>query len=331
MDLLAAKTKRLKALANDRGVIAALAMDQRGSLQKALAAAKGAAKYEITAAMLSEFKAAVSRVLAPHASAILLDPEYGLDASRKRGASGLLLAYELSGYDNSRPGRMPDLLPEWSVRRLAAAGADAVKVLIYYSPFENAAINEQKHAFIERAGAECAAFGMPFFLELLGYDHSGGDEAGIDYAQRKPEVVAGGVAEFSKPQYGADVLKIEVPVNAAYVPGSASFAGQAAYSRNEAIDRFRQVSAAARVPFIYLSAGVSNAQFIELLGWAAESGARHCGVLCGRATWKDGISVYARHGAAALEDWLATEGVRNIENINAALLSAAPWHESAVA
>ena len=32
--------------------------------------------------MMSEFKEAVVRVLTPHASAILLDPEYGLSAAK---------------------------------------------------------------------------------------------------------------------------------------------------------------------------------------------------------------------------------------------------------
>ena len=41
MILSEGKLKRMKALANDRGVIAAAAMDQRGSLQKSLAAARG--------------------------------------------------------------------------------------------------------------------------------------------------------------------------------------------------------------------------------------------------------------------------------------------------
>ena len=66
--------------------------------------------------MMSEFKIAVTKVLTPHASAILLDPEYGLPASKARSSNaGLLLAYELSGYDNTQPGRLPDLLPHGTV------------------------------------------------------------------------------------------------------------------------------------------------------------------------------------------------------------------------
>jgi tagatose 1,6-diphosphate aldolase len=79
-------------------------------------------------------------------------------------------------------------------------------------------------------------------------------------------------------------------------------------------------------PFIYLSAGVSNAEFTESLALAGESGVKYSGVLCGRATWKDGMAVYAKQGAEAFRQWLETEGVENIENVNAALKTATSWH-----
>src|SRR4051812_7396149 len=146
MSLSQGKLRHLKALSNDRGVIAAAAMDQRGSLQKSIAAAKGIDKKDVTDEMLSEFKTAVTKVLTPHASAILLDPEYGLPAAKARSKNaGLLLAYEATGYDNTQPGRLPDLLPHVSVKRIVDWGADAVKILIYYTPFDPENINDIKH------------------------------------------------------------------------------------------------------------------------------------------------------------------------------------------
>jgi len=186
MKLSEGKLKRMKALSNQDGVIAAAAMDQRGSLQKALATARGCDVKEITSEIMSEFKVAVTRALTPHATAILLDPEFGLEAARARAPrSGLILAYELSGYDNTRPGRLPDLLPHVSAKRIVDWGADAVKILIYYTPFEDSAINDVKHAFVERIGAECEALEVPFFLEFVGYDPKGGDERGLEYAKAK--------------------------------------------------------------------------------------------------------------------------------------------------
>jgi tagatose 1,6-diphosphate aldolase len=328
MTLSEGKLKRMKALANRAGVIAAAAMDQRGSLQKSLAAAKGVDKKQITVDEMSEFKIAVTKVLTPHASAILLDPEFGVPATKARSANaGLLLAYEASGYDNTQPGRLPDLLPHVSVKRIVDWGADAVKILIYYTPFEDAGINDIKHAFIERIGAECQPYEIPFFLEFVGYDPQGGDEKGLEYAKIKPEIVRKSMEEFSKPQYMVDVLKVEVPINAEYVEGSAVYKGQKAYSYTEALEHFRKAAAVAAKPFIYLSAGVSNAQFTESLRMASEAKTGFSGVLCGRATWKEGIPVYAKHGVKALEDWLSKEGVKNIEAVNEAIKSATPWHE----
>jgi tagatose 1,6-diphosphate aldolase len=326
MKITAGKQKGMKAVSNERGVIAAAAMDQRGSLRSAIASGKGIDKKAVTDAMMIEFKEAVTRVLTPHASAILLDPEFGLSAAKLRAKNaGLLLAYENSGYDNTQPGRLPDLLDHYSARRIVADGADCVKILLYYTPFDPPKINDIKHAWVERIGAECVANDVPFFLEFVGYEE-GADEKSLAFAKKKPQVVAGSMEEFSKPQYGVDVLKVEVPVNMAYVAGARDAKGETAYTRDEAKDHFRKAAAMAKKPFIYLSAGVSNETFNDTLELASESGVNFSGVLCGRATWKEGVPVYAKSGVKALEDWLSDTGVKNINNVNSRLTAAKPWY-----
>ena len=322
MSLTPGKLAGLKAVSDARNVIAAAAMDQRGSLQKSLAKERGAAA---DAHDLEVFKTLVTEVLTKHASAILLDPEFGLPAAQQRNGKGLLLAYEKTGYDSATPGRLPDLLDLWSVRRLKEAGADCIKILLYYTPFEKPRVNDLKHAWIERIGAECRAYDIPFFLEFVGYDADGGDEKSVAYARKKPSIVAGAMTEFSKPQYGVDVLKVEVPIVMEHVAGTKAFKGEAAYTRAEALQHFRDAAAVTEKPFIYLSAGVSNPVFIETLELAGESGVAFNGVLCGRATWKDGIPIYAVKGEAAFRDWLNTVGVENVENVNKALKAATPW------
>ena len=319
MTLTPGKLKGLKAVSNPQGIIAALAMDQRGSLQKALAGASGKPDLE-------GFKTAVTETLTPHSSAVLLDPEWGLLAAKHRAkGAGLLLAYEKTGYDTSEPGRLPDLLDFWSVRRLKAAGADCIKILLYYNPFEAGAINDKKHAWIERIGAECSAHDIPFFLELVGYE-DGTDAKSFEYARKKPRIVKAGTAEFTRSQYLVDILKVEIPFNLAFVEGTKTFSGTKAYGRQEAIGLLREAAEVATKPFIYLSGGVSNAEFVESLELAAEAGVRFNGVLCGRATWKDGISVYQKKGMEAFRQWLKEEGVQNILRVNQALRSATPWY-----
>jgi len=326
MKITPGKQKGLQAVSNSGGVIAAAAMDQRGSLKNAIAKERGVDKKEITNRMLEEFKTVVTKVLTPHASAILLDPEYGFPAAKARAKNaGLLLAYENSGYDNTRPGRLPDLLDIWSVRRLVDAGADCIKILLYYNPSDSAEINDIKHAWVERIGAECRGEDVPFFLEFVTYEE-GKDEKTVEYARKKPDLVTRSVQEFSKDQYGVDVLKVEVPINMKYVAGTKACKGESAYSRDEAKDHFRRAAAAAKRPFIYLSAGVTNDVFNETLELAAESGVNFSGVLCGRATWYDGIPVYAKQGAKALEDWMNDQGVKNINNVNSRLKAAKPWY-----
>ncbi len=326
MQLSEGKIKHLKALSNAKGVIAAAAMDQRGSLSKSIAQAAGITEKQVTDEMMSEFKTAVTRILTPYATAILLDPEWGIPASKTRSKNaGLLLAYEKTGYDATQPGRLPDLLPHLSAKRIKDFGGDAVKILLYYSPDEDASIKDIKHAFCERIGAECEAEDIPFFLEFVGYDPKGGDEKGLEYAKAKPRIVIESMKEFSKPQYRVDVLKVEIPINANFTEGSKVFKGQAAYTWDQALGYFREAAAVATKPFIYLSAGVSNDQFNESLRMASDAGTDFSGVLCGRATWKEGIPVYGKQGIKALEDWLSTEGVKNIQAVNASLASAKPW------
>ena len=110
----------MERLSDREGVIGALAIDQRGSIKKMIG------KYtESTTEKIEEFKCLVSSELTKYASSILLDPEYGLPASKVRDKeAGLLLAYEKTGYDATKKGRLPDILDEWSVRRLKEQGAD---------------------------------------------------------------------------------------------------------------------------------------------------------------------------------------------------------------
>src|SRR6266566_1109467 len=321
------KFEGMNACADKLGVIAALAIDHRGNLLQEIAKSRGE-NGQATAADMLAFKAAVTKTLTLHASAILLDPEYGLEAISSRApGTGVMLAYEKSGYDFGVKGRLPDLLPEWSVRRLVEAGAQAIKILMYYNPFDETQINVVKQAYVERIGAECTALDVPFFLEPLVYDDALGHEKGLAFARKKPDYVASVMEEFSKPQYGVDVLKVEVPVNPTYIAGSRAFAAEGvAYARQEAIEHFHNAASAASKPFIYLSSGVIDEVFCEMLELAAEARVKFSGVLCGRANWQEGIPVYANEGVAALSHWLQDRGVQNIQTLNNMLAhSATPW------
>ena len=109
------------------------------------------------------------------------------------------MAYEKTGYDTKDDSRLPDLLPEWSVRRLVEAGATAIKILLYYNPVHPEAINVIKKAFVERIGAECQALDVPFFLEVICYNDALGDAKGLEFARAKPGYVTAYMKEFFFP------------------------------------------------------------------------------------------------------------------------------------
>jgi tagatose 1,6-diphosphate aldolase len=296
-----------------------------------IAQAAGCEPERIPDERLMEFKSAVTQTLTRETSAVLLDPEYGLKAAGERAKDcGLLLAYEMDGYENPRPHRMLALMPHLSVRRLVALGAQGIKILLHYAPEEEGPANEEKRALIERIGSECSDVDVPFFLEPVVYDAGGLDPRSLEFARKKPRWVIETIAEFSKPDYKVDVLKVEFPVIAAFVEGSAVYSGERAYGMQEALEHFQAADAAARLPYIYLSAGVSSPEFLESLRLALRAGARFSGVLCGRANWQGGVPVYARSDnefdPAALHKWLEDAGLKNIRAINELLRSAAPWH-----
>ena len=305
-----------------RGIISALAFDQRGALKRMMAAHQ---ETEPRVEQMEALKVLVSEELTPYASSILLDPEYGLPATKVRDESaGLLLAYEKTGYDATTTSRLPDCLGEWSVKRLKEAGADAIKFLLYYDVDGNEQINLQKQAYIERIGSECTAEDIPFFLEILSYDENIVDNSSAAFAKVKAHKVNGAMKVFSEERFGIDVLKVEVPVNMAYVDGFAK--GEVLYSQAEAAQAFRDQEAASHLPYIYLSAGVSAQLFQETLRFAAAAGAKFNGVLCGRATWSGAVPVYIKEGGEAARNWLRTEGFQNIDELNKVLEeTASPW------
>lgn len=313
------KLDYMKKLSTDKNIIAALAIDQRGAIRKMITNLDGKERDE----KVKGFKSLVSKELTPYASAILLDPEYGLPAINTKDENcGLIMAYEVTGYDTTTTTRYPDLILDQSVLRLKELGADAIKILLYYDVDHEDSVNDIKKAFVERIGAECKAHDLPFFLEIVSFDHTMKDEKSKEYAKLKPRKVNGAIKAFADPRYNIDVLKLEVPVNMNYVEG---YGEEVVYTQEEAKQYFKEQSDLCNVPFIFLSAGVTNQLFIDTLYFAKEAGSKFNGVLCGRATWAGGVAEYVESEEQG-KKWLETVGKDNIENLNKALLeTATPW------
>lgn len=308
------KLENLKQLVNEDGAIAALAIDQRGSMEKMM----GKANPDLNNVEgIGAYKELVSKELTPYASSILLDPIYGEKGIAAKAKNvGLILSYEQTGYDEYDEGRLPRLIDFMSVLRAKEMGANAIKTLLYYDCDDDEKTNYIKRAWVERVGYECEGLGLPHFLEIITYDRNMDSEKGEEYAKVRPNKVNTAMKEFSAPRYKVDVLKVETPTNMNFVEGIGK--ENPVYTRDEAIKYFKEQSESTNLPFIFLSGGVSAEIFQETLRLAKEADSNFNGVLCGRATWKDSVDIFGKDQDEA-KKWLESTGKENIEKLNEVL------------
>lgn len=269
MELSLGVRRSLQQCAQADGTFAMLAMDQRGSLKQAM---RPDAPDQVDYRDLIALKRDVIRVLSPLASAVLLDVEYGYGACVASGSlsgrTGLLLALEKSGYDGDPTERRTALLEGWSVERIAKAGANGVKLLVYYHP--DAANSADQEAVVAEVARQCHTWELPLFLEPLHYSLDRSIKT-VPNAERRRVVIE--TARRLVP-LGVDVLKAEFPINVAE-----------SQDRGEWADACMELSEATPVPWVLLSAGVDFETYLAQVAVACEAGAS--GVLCGRTIWKE--------------------------------------------
>ena len=235
------KRKGLEAVSDSRGVIAAAAMDQRGSLKSAIAKDKGIDKKAVTPQMMAEFKEAVARVLTPHASAILLDPEYGLSAAKARARMPACCWPTKTAATTTRqpgpPARFARPLfrapPRGRRRRLHQDSALLHAVRSRRNQRDQARLG-RAHRRGMRAPRTCH-FSWNSWATKKASTKRASNSRG-----RSPKSSPAAWRNSRKPQYGVDVLKVEVPVNMAFVKGARACKGESAYTREEAKEHFRK-------------------------------------------------------------------------------------------
>ncbi len=334
-ELSMGKLLNLRRLADGSGRFRMLAIDQRDSLRAALDRALRGPAGDISGADLVRVKDLITEVLAPQASAVLVDPVYGLPGSATRipAQVGVLVALEETGYEAAGAGRerKTRLIEDWSVHKTKRAGANAVKLLIPYSPEASAEVRRHQQQIVQEAGEACAREDIPFLLELITHPIAEPSADTPDFAAHRPGHTIAAAAEFSQERYRVDILKLEFPGDLKYAReyASGSFDGKARpalYGTDDLRRRCRELDAAAGRPWVILSGGVDIAEFLVNLELAVEAGAS--GFLCGRAIWKGAIPRYP--DLAAMRQFLETDGVANFTRANAGAARARPWGDHPV-
>lgn len=280
--LTVGKLRGLQACSTPSGTLAILALDHRNNLRQAL---ESSGAGSVSPQVLSEFKIEVSAALAPFASAVLLDPEFGvaqaIASGRLPGSVGLLSAVEATGYTGEPTGRESNLLPGWSVAKAKRLGANAVKLLVYYHPDSDTA--KRNEALIEQVATDCRSHDIPFMLEPLSFSLNPGQKK-LDPDERRTVVI-----ETAKrlTQFGVDILKAEFPVDVEYM-----------HSEQEWAEACKALTAASACPWVLLSAAVDFESFLRQLTIACQQGAS--GAAVGRAVWKEAVELQGTEREAFL-------------------------------
>jgi tagatose 1,6-diphosphate aldolase len=282
--LSAGKLWGMRRMADANGRFKMVAVDQRPPIKNPIKAARGLseAPYEDVAG----FKLMLVEELQADASAMLLDPHFALPRglSVLSPAKGLIVTLEDSLFRETPGGRLSSAIDDWSVEKIKRAGGDAVKVLAWYRPDADLAVNLAQQDFTQAIGEACARYDIPFVFELLVYPLAQDAHQTTDYVEmqgKHADHVLDSVREFAKPKYGVDLFKLESPVPAMGI-------GEADKAATQAL--FDEMGALCGRPWVMLSAGAGMHEFRTVMEYAYQAGAS--GYLAGRAIWAEPFKAF---------------------------------------
>lgn len=304
------KIRGLQQISTPDGIFIMCAMDHRGSLKAMIE--KEQLDDEVDYQELVEHKLELCSILAPYASAVLLDPNYGaaqcISAGVLPGGRGLLVSIEATGYESDPRGRITTLLDGWSVEKIKRMGGSAVKMLVYYRPDLTDLANKQLKT-IQIVAEECLKYDIPFLVEPKTYAVSGEDAKSQQFAARKPDLVIETARQISS--LPIDVLKAEFPANMTYE-----------MNRTRLHQLCRQLDEASEVPWVILSAGVDYETFRQEVEIACQAGAS--GFLGGRAIWQEAVSFGDKKERVGFLSTTVVDRLKELAEIAAKY--AIPWY-----
>lgn len=273
------KLRGLQQLADSKGMMTVCAIDHRGALKRALNGKNPAA---VSYQEIVDFKLDLCQAMAPFASAILLDPEYGaaqaIAAGLLPGSKGLLVSMEKTGYAGASTARITELLPGWSVKKAKRMGASAVKLLVYFRP-DLKDIASKQLDLVARLANQCIEEDIAFLVEPVSYPIEGSGASPEKFAEIKPGLVIETARQITA--LPIDVLKAEFPADIEFEQDEGMLLGLC-----------QELNQASRLPWVLLSAGIDFDSFKKQVGIACKAGAS--GFLAGRALWQEGAQISSR-------------------------------------
>ncbi len=306
------KIRGLQKIANADGIFTMCAMDHRGSMKEMINKNNPDA---VTYEQMVSCKFQLCEALAPHSSAVLLDPVYGaaqsIAASLLPRTTGLLVSLEESGYEGGAQQRLTTILPGWNVEKIKRMVADAVKLLVYYRP-EVRDIADRQLNLINRVAADCVKYDIPLVVEAVGYPVQSEVSLKEVFAQNKPGYVVETARDISAQLI--DVFKAEFPADMKYET-----------NKDKLADYCRRLNEACQVPWVILSQGVDYDVFERQVEYACKAGAS--GFLAGRAIWKEMFQIQDPGERFRFLKSTATERLKKITEIAARY--ATPWYKKA--
>jgi tagatose 1,6-diphosphate aldolase len=279
MNISIGKLRGLQQLADAKGIMTMCAIDHRGALKRALNEKNPAA---VSYQDIVDFKLDLCQAVAPFASAILLDPEYGagqaVAAGLLPGPKGLLVSMEKTGYTGDSRARITELLPGWSVKKAKRMGASAVKLLIYFRP-DIKDIASKQLDLVAGLADQCLKEDIAFLVEPVSYPIEKGETSLEKFAEIKPGLVIETARQITA--LPIDVLKAEFPADIKFEQ-----------DEEKLLRLCRELNQSSRLPWVLLSAGVDFNSFQKQVEIACKAGAS--GFLAGRALWQEGAQIRSR-------------------------------------
>ncbi len=303
------KIRGLQQFSTADGIFVICAMDHRESLRRML---DEEAPETVDYQEMVAHKLELCQALAPYASGVLLDPNYGaaqcIAGNVLPGNTGLLVSIEDTGYTGSKEERLNTLLEGWNVEKIKRSGASAVKILVYYRPDLSSAASKQL-ATIRKVAEDCLKYDIPFVVEPKSYPVGREKSEPAQFALKKPELVIETARQITA--IPIDVLKAEFPANLDYEK-----------DEGKLLEMCRQLDKASSVPWVILSAGVDYEIFYKQVEIACRAGAS--GFLGGRAIWQEAMYIKDTSERGRYLRTVAVDRLKKLTDI--ATKYATPWY-----